>query len=50
VPGAIGGALIGTRLQGRVSEDAARRFFAGLFAAIGITFLLAFTAFVHRFG
>jgi uncharacterized protein len=50
VPGAIGGAFIGSRLQGRVSEDAARRFFAGLFATIGITFLLAFTALVHRFG
>jgi uncharacterized membrane protein YfcA len=49
VPGAIAGAVIGTRLQGRVSKDAARRFFAGLFAAIGITFLLAFTVFVHRF-
>jgi uncharacterized protein len=49
VPGAITGAFIGTRLQGRVSEAAARLFFAGLFAAIGIAFLLAFTVFRHRF-
>ncbi len=50
VPGAITGAFIGTRLQGKVSEKAARRFFAGLFAAIGVTFLLAFTVFARRFG
>jgi uncharacterized membrane protein YfcA len=49
VPGAIIGAFIGTRLQGRVSEKAARLFFAGLFAAIGLAFLLAFTVFKHRF-
>lgn len=49
VPGAITGAFIGTRLQGRVSEKAARLFFAGLFATIGIAFLLAFTVFRHRF-
>jgi len=49
VPGAIIGALIGTRLQGRVSEKAARLFFAGMFAAIGVAFLLAFTVFKHRF-
>jgi uncharacterized protein len=49
VPGAIIGAFIGTRLQGRVSEKAARLFFAGLFAAIGVAFLLAFTVFRHRF-
>lgn len=49
VPGAIIGAFLGTRLQGRVSEKAARLFFAGLFAAIGVSFLLAFTVFKHRF-
>jgi uncharacterized membrane protein YfcA len=49
VPGAVVGASIGTRLQGRVSERAARLFFAALFAAIGISFLLAFTVFAHRF-
>jgi uncharacterized protein len=50
VPGAITGAFIGTRLQGRVSERAARFFFAGLFAAIGASFLLAFTIFLRLFG
>lgn len=50
VPGALVGAHIGTRLQGRISERAARFFFAGLFAAIGATFLLAFTVFVESFG
>jgi uncharacterized membrane protein YfcA len=50
VPGSVLGAFIGTRLQGRVSERASRRFFAFLFAAIGVTFLLAFTVFIHRFG
>ncbi len=50
VPGAIIGAFIGTCLQGRVSERAARLFFAGLFAAIGVAFLLAFTVFVRLFG
>lgn len=50
VPGAIIGAFIGTRLQGRVSERAARLFFVGLFAAIGVAFLLAFTVFVRLFG
>ena len=50
VPGAISGAFIGTRLQGRVSERAARLFFAGLFAAIGVSFLLAFTVFLRLFG
>ncbi len=49
VPGAIIGAFVGTRLQGRVSEKSARRFFAGLFAVIGVAFLLAFTVFKHRF-
>lgn len=50
VPGAIIGAFIDTRLQGRISERASCRFFSGLFAAIGIAFLLDFTVFVARFG
>jgi hypothetical protein len=33
-----------------VSEHAARLFFAGLFAAIGVSFLLAFTVFIRLFG
>jgi len=49
VPGAIIGAFTGTRLQGRISERATRLFFTALFAAIGITFLAAFTVFRHRF-
>jgi uncharacterized membrane protein YfcA len=49
VPGAIIGAALGTRLQGRVSEHATRRFFATLFAAIGVTFLVAFTVVARRF-
>lgn len=49
VPGALLGALVGTRLQGRVSEDAARWFFSALFLAIGLTFLVAFTVFSGRF-
>lgn len=48
-PGAVVGAVIGTRLQGRVSETASRRFFGVLFAAIGVTFLVAFTVFAGRF-
>lgn len=43
------GAMLGTRLEGRVREDIARRFFAGLFLLIGLTFLLAFTVFASRF-
>ena len=50
VPGALVGAAIGTRLQGRVSERATRIFFSTLFALIGVTFLLAFTVFAVRFG
>lgn len=50
VPGAIIGAAIGTRLQGRLSERATRYFFAALFSMIGIVFLLAFTVFAGRFG
>ena len=49
VPGAVTGAMLGTRLQGRVPEDITRRFFTGLFALIGLTFLLAFTVFASRF-
>jgi uncharacterized membrane protein YfcA len=50
VPGSVLGAFLGTRLQGRVSERAARLFFAFLFTAIGVTFLLAFSVFIRRFG
>lgn len=49
VPGAIVGAFVGTRFQGRVSEQATRWFFSVLFLAIGITFLLAFTVFQDQF-
>jgi uncharacterized membrane protein YfcA len=49
VPGAMIGATAGTHLQGRVSERATRFFFSGLFAAIGVIFLLAFTVFARRF-
>jgi uncharacterized membrane protein YfcA len=44
VPGMATGAFLGSHLQGRVSEHASRRFFAGLFVDIGITFS-AFTLF-----
>jgi len=50
VPGAVLGAVMGTGLQGKVSPQVTRWFFGGLFLAIGLTFLLAFTVFVHRFG
>jgi uncharacterized membrane protein YfcA len=49
VPGAVTGAFLGTRMQGRISEDASRRFFGVLFALIGLTFLVAFTVFRERF-
>ncbi len=49
VPGAIIGATLGTHLQGRVSERATRLFFSGLFLAVGLAFLLAFTVFADRF-
>lgn len=42
VPGAVVGAVIGTHLQGRVPEKAARLFFAVLFGSIGIVFLAVF--------
>lgn len=48
VPGAVLGALLGTRLQGRVDESLARRLFGALFAAIGVTFLLASALFASR--
>lgn len=40
VPGAITGAQIGSRLQGRVPERASNRFFAVLFSGIGLAFLV----------
>lgn len=49
VPGAVIGALGGTRLQGRFSERATRWFFAALFALIAVAFLLAFTVFAAQF-
>lgn len=49
VPGAVVGALLGTRFQGRISEQLTRRFFAWLFVAIGAAFLLAFTVFDGAF-
>ncbi len=49
VPGAFVGALLGTRLHGRVSERSARVFFSGLYLAIGVSFLIAFTVFKSRF-
>lgn len=49
VPGALLGAVWGTRLQGRISERATRIFFSALFVAIGATFLVAFTVFRGSF-
>lgn len=49
VPGALIGAQIGTTLQGRLDEALTRRFFAALFAIIGVTFFVAFTVFRSRF-
>lgn len=43
VPGAVIGAVLGTHLQGRVPQRAARRFFAVLFGAIGMLFVLLVT-------
>lgn len=40
VPGAITGSFLGTRLQGRVPERLANRFFGALFTGIGVAFLL----------
>lgn len=50
VPGAVLGAIIGTGLQGKVNPRATRWFFSGLFLAIGVTFLLAFTVFSSSLG
>ncbi len=49
VPGSLIGAQIGTALQGRLDEALTRRFFAALFAAIGLTFFVAFTVFRSSF-
>lgn len=49
IPGSVIGALVGTKLEGRVSEKASRLFFSGLFLAIGLAFLLAFTVFRKLF-
>lgn len=39
IPGMAAGALLGSHLQGRVSERAAKWFFAGLFVVISLAFL-----------
>ena len=49
VPGAIVGAQIGSRLQGRFAEGRTELFFALLFGAIGIIFLLMVTVLGARF-
>jgi uncharacterized membrane protein YfcA len=49
VPGAVLGAVLGTGLQGKLSPRLSRWFFSGLFLAIGVTFLLAFTVFKGSF-
>lgn len=49
IPRAIIGAVLGSRLQGKVPEALARRFFSVLFVLIGLTFLLAFSVFARRF-
>jgi len=49
VPGAIIGAQIGSRLQGRIDETASRRFFSGLFLVIATVTVLAFTVFNSTF-
>lgn len=46
VPGMVGGAFLGSWLQGRVDERAARLFFVGLFVVLATTFLV-FTMFQH---
>jgi uncharacterized membrane protein YfcA len=43
-PGMAAGAYVGARLQGRFSDVATKRFFSGLFALIGVVFLV-FTVF-----
>lgn len=42
VPGTVVGALLGTYLQGRIQEDATRRFLAVLFGLIGLMFVAVF--------
>ncbi len=42
VPGTVVGALLGTNLQGRIQEDATRRFLAVLFGLIGLMFVAVF--------
>jgi uncharacterized protein len=49
VPGALIGASIGPRFQGRIDDGQSRRFFAVMFMLIGVTFLVAFTLFTRRF-
>lgn len=44
VPGMAAGALLGSHLQGRIHERAARRFFAGLFSVVSLA-MVAFTVF-----
>lgn len=42
VPGAVIGALLGSRLQGRIPERRSQQFFAGLFGLIGVVFVAVF--------
>lgn len=49
VPGALIGAQIGTRLQGRFDEGRTALFFAALFLAIGFAFLAIVTVLGERF-
>jgi uncharacterized membrane protein YfcA len=49
VPGAIIGAQIGTRLQGRIDERKTNYFFGVLFTLIGAAFFLSFTLFSETF-
>lgn len=49
VPGALIGASIGARYQGKISDRVSRVFFSVLFLGIGLTFLIAFTYFIRRF-
>ncbi len=49
VPGAVAGAQIGARLQGRFDEARTNLFFGALFTAVGAAFLLSFTVFASTF-
>jgi uncharacterized membrane protein YfcA len=49
VPGAVVGAQIGSRLQGRFDEARTDLFFGVLFTAVGAAFLLSFTVFASTF-